>query len=346
MDENNTPQEEAPQEEPVQDQLDDLQEPQQNNPAQKVMEVADALKAEMHKVLVGNDQLIDLIFTALLTNGNVLLEGMPGLAKTLTVKLFAKIFNVAFNRIQFTPDLMPSDILGTMVYNMQNASYHFRKGPLFSNFILADEINRAPAKTQAALIEIMEEKQVTIEGETHPLAFPLFIIATQNPIEQEGTYRLPEAQLDRFVFKLNYEYPQKDEEVEILMRFKNDFSGKSAEEVKPIFSAEDIRECVDIVEQVFISDELVHYIANLVVETRQTTDLYMGGSPRASLSIMKSAKALAAIRGRFFVTPDDIRDVSIPVLGHRLILNPEKEIEGVEIGEVIEDIIKKVEIPR
>lgn len=318
----------------------------ETNPTEIVQETSIAIKKELHKVLVGNDLLIDLMFAALLCNGNVLLEGMPGLAKTLTVKLFAKVFSVDFKRIQFTPDLMPSDVLGTMVYNMQNGSYHFRKGPLFSNFILADEINRAPAKTQAALIEIMEEKQVTIEGDTHELAYPLFIVATQNPIEQEGTYRLPEAQLDRFLYKLNYQYPTKEEEVEILMRFKNNFNAHHISKVDALYNAAHIKQCADIVEQVYISDDIVHYIANLIVETRHTTDLFMGASPRASLAILKTAKAMAAIRGRNFVTPDDVRDVSIPVLGHRLILNPEKEIEGVEIREVVDEIIKKVEIPR
>ena len=319
---------------------------QEINPAQLIHQTATLIKQELHKVLVGNDELIDLLFAALLANGNVLLEGMPGLAKTLTVKLFAKVFTVDFKRIQFTPDLMPSDILGTMVYNMQSGSYYLRKGPLFSNFILADEINRAPAKTQAALIEIMEEKQVTIEGDTHELDYPLFIVATQNPIEQEGTYRLPEAQLDRFLFKLIYKYPSKDEEVEILMRFKNNFNAQSTIDVQALYNAAHIKACAEIAEQVFISDDLIHYIANLVIETRQTTDLFMGASPRASLAIMKTAKALAAIRGRFFFTPDDVRAVSIPVLGHRLILNPEKEIEGVEINDVVDGIIKKVEIPR
>jgi MoxR-like ATPase len=311
-----------------------------------VKEVSDKVINEVQKVLIGYEDLVEMMFAAICVGGHVLLEGMPGLAKTLTTNLLAKSLSVDFKRIQFTPDLMPSDIVGTMMYDIKSSSFSFKKGPIFSNFILADEINRAPAKTQAALFEVMEEKQVTVDGDTRELGFPLFIVATQNPIEQEGTYRLPEAQLDRFIFKLNYYYPKVEEEYEILKRFNNDFNLNSINDINPVFTAEDIKKCHEIIEKVYIKDELLHYIASLVNETRHSSKLFLGASPRASLAIMKTSKAIAAINNRDFVTPDDIRKVSAPVLNHRLILHPEKEIEGVEIDDVINEIINKIEVPR
>lgn len=311
-----------------------------------VKDVAGRVVEEVQKVLIGYEDLVEMMFVAICVGGHVLLEGMPGLAKTLTTNLLAKSLSVDFNRIQFTPDLMPSDIIGTMMYDMKSASFSFREGPVFSNFILADEINRAPAKTQAALFEVMEEKQVTVEGDTRKLGFPLFIAATQNPIEQEGTYRLPEAQLDRFIFKLNYYYPKLEDEIEILKRFNNDFNLNTIHDVKPVFSSDDIKKCQEIIEKVYIKDELLQYIAKLVNETRHSSKLFLGASPRASLAIMKTSKAIAAINNRDFVTPDDIRRVSSPVLNHRLILHPEREIEGLEINDVIDEIINKIEVPR
>lgn len=311
-----------------------------------VKQKADEVIAELGKVLVGQSAMIDLLLAGILSNGHVLLEGVPGVAKTLAVNLLSRAMNVGFKRIQFTPDLMPSDVVGTMVFNMQESKFYYRKGPVFSNIILADEINRAPAKTQAALFEVMEERQVTVDGETHKMDFPLFVIATQNPIEQEGTYKLPEAQIDRFLFKIKVAYPTFEEEKEILKRFSNDFSNRKVQEVKPVIDASTLKRCCEIIENIHIKDELIDYIAKLIDETRHNPDLYLGASPRASLAILRTSKAIAAMRGRDFVTPDDIRYVAAPVLNHRLILSPEREIEGVESEDVIADIIRKIEVPR
>lgn len=311
-----------------------------------VMDFALKLKAEMKKVIVGMDDTIELLTVGLLTNGHILLEGVPGVAKTLLVKLIAHILDVDYKRIQFTPDLMPSDVIGTTVYNMQSSAFYFRKGPVFSNVILADEINRAPAKTQSALFEVMEERQVTVDGETHKLHFPLYVIATQNPIEQEGTYRLPEAQLDRFLFRLKISYPTLEEENQILLRFQNDFFNKIEQSVDKVFRAEELHQHCLTVEKVYIKEELLNYIAQIVHNTRSNPNLFLGASPRASLAIMRTSKAIAAIHGRDFVTPDDIRKVAAPVLNHRIILTPEREIEGIDAEDVINDIIHKIEVPR
>jgi MoxR-like ATPase len=286
------------------------------------------------------------LLAGLLSKGHVLLEGVPGIAKTLTVKLMAKTLDTEFKRIQFTPDLMPSDVIGTNVFNMKTSDFYFRKGPVFSNVILIDEINRAPAKTQAALFEVMEEKQVTVDGETHQLSFPLFIVATQNPIEQEGTYKLPEAQLDRFLFRVKINYPSQAEEIEILQRFKDENNEISEEKIDTVFQINDLQKCIDIIAKVHIKDELIQYIAAIVDMTRSSGDLFLGASPRASLAIMKTAKAIAAMSGRDFVIPDDIQYVAYPVLNHRIILTPEKEMEGLESEDIIKELIQKVEVPR
>lgn len=312
----------------------------------KISDAVERIKDEIQKVVIGQDMTIDLLLAGIFANGHILMEGVPGIAKTLIANLLAKTINVDFTRIQFTPDLMPSDVIGTTVYNLQTSQFTFNKGPVFSNVVLIDEINRSPAKTQAALFEVMQEAQVSVDGQTYEMGYPFFVVATQNPIEQEGTYKLPEAQLDRFMFKINLEYPSFDEEKEILMRFKNDFGMKKTEEVRPVFSASEIRECRAIVEQVFIKDELLHYIAAIVNNTRNNGDLFLGASPRASLAIMKTSKAIAAMNGRDFVTPDDIRVVAYPVLNHRIILTPEREMEGYTAKDIIEDIIKKIEVPR
>ncbi len=304
------------------------------------------IKKELQKVIVGQDEAIDLLTAGILSGGHVLLEGVPGIAKTLLAKLMAKSMSVAFSRIQFTPDMMPSDVVGTSIFNMKNADFNFKKGPIFSNIVLIDEINRAPAKTQSALFEVMEEHQVTVDGITYTMNFPFFVIATQNPVEQEGTYRLPEAQLDRFLFKINMEYPSLEDEKAILYRFKDDFEGKIKEEVNPVLSASDLKECRKIIEQVFIKDEILDYIANIVYQTRTNADLFLGASPRASLALMKTAKAMAAMSGRDFVTPDDVRFVSYPVLNHRVVLTAEHEMEGFTTKDVIERIIKGIEVPR
>jgi len=237
-------------------------------------------------------------------------------------------------------------VIGTTVFNMKSSEFTFSKGPVFSNIILIDEINRAPAKTQSSLFEVMEERQVSVDGITYPMEFPFFVIATQNPIEQEGTYKLPEAQLDRFLFRIRINYPNLEDEKTILRRFRSDFTNKQAEDVKAVFESREIKECQEIVEKIHIKDELLDYIATIIHNTRNNGDLFLGASPRASLSILKASKAVAAMNGRDFVTPDDIRFVAYPVLNHRIILTPEREMEGLEPNDVIQDIIKKVEVPR
>ncbi len=306
----------------------------------------DAVKKEVSKMIIGQHQLIDQILLAIFSRGHVLLEGVPGIAKTMTSKVISKTLSVDYSRIQFTPDLMPSDVLGTSIFNVKTSEFTYKKGPVFSNIVLIDEINRSPAKTQAALFEIMEERQVTNDGVKYKMDPPFFIMATQNPIEQEGTYRLPEAQLDRFIFRIKLEYPSFQEEVEILKRFKNSIRDVSFDQINSILSAAEIEEFQGLIEEVKIEDQLIEYIAKLIAETRNHARLYIGASPRASLSILKSAKAAAAIRGRDFVTPDDIQYVSEPVLNHRIILTPETEMEGITAEDVIAEIIQKIEVPR
>ncbi|MFK7770626.1 MAG: AAA family ATPase [Saprospiraceae bacterium] len=312
----------------------------------KVTDVVDKVKAEVAKVIIGQTEMVDLLMAAMFTGGHVLVEGVPGIAKTLTSKLMAQAFHVDYSRIQFTPDLMPTDVVGTTMYNLKTSEFTFNKGPIFSNIVLIDEINRAPAKTQSALFEVMEEYQVTMDGETYMMDQPFFVIATQNPIEQEGTYKLPEAQLDRFLFKINLHYPSLEEEKEILHRFKSDFKMRQKEKVQPVCSAQDVKECQEIIEKVHIKDELLDYIAAIIHNTRNNGDLFLGASPRASLAIMKASKAVAAMAGRDFVTPDDIQYVADPVLNHRIILTPEREMEGYGAKDVVMDIIKKIEVPR
>lgn len=312
----------------------------------KVQVAGDRIREELHKVIIGQDTFIDELLIALFAGGHVLVEGVPGIAKTLTAKLLAHVIDTGFSRIQFTPDLMPSDVVGTTVFNMQSSEFSFNPGPIFSQIILIDEINRAPAKTQAALFEVMEELQVTVDGNTYKMEFPFFVMATQNPIEQEGTYKLPEAQLDRFLLKINLEYPRLEEEQAILRRFRNDFSPGKTDSLQKIFHPEDLKQCRKLVEQVYIKDQLLDYIAAIVHHTRNSGDLYLGASPRASLAIMRSAKAYAAIQGRDFVTPDDIQYVAYPALNHRIILTPEREMEGYLAKDVIKDIVQKIEVPR
>ncbi len=312
----------------------------------KISEAAEKIRDEIHKVIIGQDDMIDLLMVGFLAGGHVLLEGVPGIAKTLTAKLLAQSISVDFSRIQFTPDLMPADIIGTSVFNMKTSDFNFNKGPIFSNIVLIDEINRSPAKTQAALFEVMEEKQITVDSETYIMDEPFFVIATQNPIEQEGTYKLPEAQLDRFLFKIKLTYPTYEEEREILHKFKEDFEISIKTKVNPVISAKDITELKKLIEKVHIKDSLVDYIAQIVDNTRNNGDLFLGASPRASLAMMKTAKTLAAIKHRDFVTPDDIQTVAYPVMNHRLLLSAERELEGTEVEDVIKDIIKKIEVPR
>lgn len=311
-----------------------------------ISEAVARIKAEIQKVIVGQDQTIELLLAAIFANGHVLLEGVPGIAKTMTAKLLAKCIKSNFSRIQFTPDLMPTDIVGTSVFNMKTSEFSFKAGPIFSNIILIDEINRAPAKTQAAMFEVMEERQVTIDGQTRFMEYPFFVVATQNPIEQEGTYKLPEAQLDRFIFRIKLQYPSLEEEQLILRRFRDDFSTKQTSDINAVITPEELQQCTRQIEKIFIKDELIDYIAKIVNDTRNNGDLYLGASPRASLAILRTSKAIAAINSRDFVTPDDIRTVCFPVLNHRVILAPEREMEGVEVEHVITDILNKIEVPR
>lgn len=312
----------------------------------KVNAAIDEVRNELSKVIVGQQELIDLLITALLADGHVLLEGVPGIAKTLTAKLLAQTLDVEFSRIQFTPDLMPSDVIGTSVFNQKTVDFSFKAGPVFANIVLIDEINRAPAKTQAALFEVMEEAQITVDGTTYQLEYPFFVMATQNPIEQEGTYKLPEAQLDRFLMKINIDYPNLEEEKNILRRFRKESKVDLQKEVKKVMSPKLVKECRELVESVFIEDHLLDYIATIVTQTRSHGDLYLGASPRASLAILRSSKAVAAINGRDFVTPEDIQYVAYPVLNHRIILQPEREMEGFATSDVIKDILGKIEVPR
>jgi MoxR-like ATPase len=304
------------------------------------------IKEQLEKVIVGQKDLLDLLLVAILADGHVLIEGVPGVAKTITAKLLSKTIAAAFSRIQFTPDLMPSDILGTSVYNLQTSAFEFKKGPIFSNMILIDEINRAPAKTQAALFEVMEEQQVTIDGKTYKMEAPFMVLATQNPIEQEGTYRLPEAQLDRFLFKISIEYPNADEEYQIILKEQALKSTTKESKIETVISAAKITEFRSLVRQIAIEENLLKYIANIVVNTRSNSFLYLGASPRASIAILNASKAFAAIDGRDFVTPEDIKKATIPVLQHRVIVTPEREMEGLGSIQIINQIIEAVEIPR
>jgi MoxR-like ATPase len=307
--------------------------------------VAD-IRNEISKVIVGQHEMVNMLMIGLLCNGHILIEGVPGVAKTLTAKLMAKIINADFSRIQFTPDLMPSDVLGTSVFNPKEADFQFKRGPIFSNIILIDEINRAPAKTQAALFEVMEERQITIDGTTHIMDFPFLVLATQNPIEQEGTYRLPEAQLDRFLFKINVKYPSLEEEINILLNQQALTQNELLEDVRKILSTVQIAEYRHIIHQVLIDPKLVEFIAKIVNATRNNPSLFLGASPRASLAILRASKANAAIKGRDFVKPEDILEMAAPVMRHRIILTPEKEMEGITPDELIQNIISNIEIPR
>jgi MoxR-like ATPase len=306
------------------------------------------IRNELHKVIVGQDDAIEQILIALLAEGHALVEGVPGTAKTLTVKTLARIINAGFARIQFTPDLMPSDITGTNVFNMANSTFNLRRGPVFTDILLADEINRTPPKTQAALLEAMEERQVTIDGEGYPLS-PIFtVLATENPIEYEGTYPLPEAQLDRFQLKILLDYPSETDEREVLARWNSGFNSKRLEEVdiQPLSDPAAILRCRAEVARAQMEPGVQHYAVDLVRRTRTHGFIHYGASPRAAVALLLSSKALAAIRGRDFATPDDVRDVALPVLRHRLTLRAEAELDGVTPDSVISDILKTAEVPR
>ena len=311
-----------------------------------VKDSVEKVRAEIKKIIVGQEKIIDMMIAAVLADGHVLIEGVPGIAKTLLAKLIARTNSADFSRIQFTPDLMPSDILGTSVFNMKTTEFEFNRGPIFSNIILIDEINRAPAKTQSALFEAMEERQVTVDGTTYKLDDPFTVFATQNPIEHEGTYKLPEAQLDRFLFKVEMEYPLPEEEVKILLDLHSRKNINDLSLIQPVFTKESLRQLRDKVRSSHMDEKVAGYITQIVSKTRNNSDLYLGGSPRASISIMIGAKAAAALRGRDFVTPDDVSEVVYPALRHRLLLTPEREMEGKTPDNIIKTILERIEVPR
>lgn len=311
-------------------------------PIEKLAEGIEKVRNEIKKTIVGQDELLELMLVALLAKGHVLLEGVPGIAKTLTSKLFAKAIHTGFSRIQFTPDLMPADVLGTSI--LKSGEFEFKKGPIFSNLILIDEINRAPAKTQAALFEVMEERQVTLDGKTYLMPPPFMVLATQNPIDSEGTYRLPEAQMDRFIFKINLGLPNLEEEI-LILKTRGKENSESAQ-AQAVLTGEEVNQYQEWTQSIQVDENLVKYIAQLVVKTRNHPSLYAGASPRASLAIFRASQALAAMAGRDFVLPEDIQRAAIPAMRHRIILNPEKEMEGVSADLIIQGIIQSIEIPR
>ena len=306
----------------------------------------ESIKSEIAKVIVGQESMVEHLLAALLANGHVIIEGVPGVAKTVTAKLLAKTIDIDFSRIQFTPDLMPSDILGTSVFNVKTSEFEFKKGPIFSNFILIDEINRSPAKTQAALFEVMEERQITMDGIRYEMEAPFMVVATQNPIEHEGTYRLPEAQLDRFLFKIEVKYPTLNQEIEIISNQHKTKSNDKTQAVNKVISGEQLKKYQDIVKNIVVEPHLIEYIAKITIATRENQFLYLGASPRASLALLNASKAFAAIRGRDFVTPEDIKEASYAVLRHRIAVSPEREMEGLSTDEVIRQILEGIEIPR
>jgi MoxR-like ATPase len=306
------------------------------------------LQAEAGKVLVGLDEPFEMMVVALFSNGHVLLEGVPGTAKTLMAKTLAHLVQADFTRVQFTPDLMPSDILGTSVFDMNTSRFSLRKGPIFTQFLLADEINRAPAKTQSALLEAMEERQVNLDGEQHILARPFMVIATQNPIEYEGTYPLPEAQLDRFMFKLLMEYSSIEQEMEIMRRYHQGFDAHDLANagLKPVLSAAQVIQMREQIREIVVEEGVLRYVAQINAASRQSPDIMLGASARAATHVLLAAKTYAALQGREFVTPDDIKTIVPPVYRHRILLKPEAEIEGLDTDAVIQRLLHQVEVPR
>ena len=309
--------------------------------SEKVAEI----KVEARKALIGQEKMLDLLLTAFFAGGHVLIEGVPGVAKTLSARLLAATTKAEFKRIQFTPDLMPSDILGTSIFNPKTVDFEYKPGPIFANMVLIDEINRAPSKTQAALFEVMEERQITQDGTTHFME-PLFMVmATQNPIEQEGTYQLPEAQLDRFMFKINVGYPTLEEEEEILKLQSETRGFKHLKFIREVISKEEAVVCRENLQQILAKDSLLRYVAELIHQTRSHPSIYLGASPRASIDLLNAAKAYAAMQGRVFVTPEDVQYLLRPVIEHRISLTPEAELQGITMEEVSQEIIQQVMVP-
>ena len=304
------------------------------------------LKKAIGNVIVGQQEAVDLLLTAILADGHVLIEGVPGVAKTLLARLVSRLIDARFSRIQFTPDLMPSDVLGTTVFNMKTSEFDFHQGPVFAEMVLVDEINRAPAKTQAALFEVMEERQVTIDGVSHRMNDLYTIIATQNPVEQEGTYRLPEAQLDRFLFKIRMSYPTLEEEVSILQHHQENRKLVKLDDIQPLLSVRELLNMRQQLQKVYIEDSLLRYIASIVQQTRMSKAVYLGASPRAAVAMLNTSKAYAMLSGRDFVTPEDIKFVTPNILQHRLLLTAEADMEGYTALKVAQKLIDKVEVPK
>jgi MoxR-like ATPase len=315
-------------------------------PLAQLRDAAERIRSNIQQVIIGQDDVIDQLILALLSNGHVLIEGMPGVGKTLAAKLLARTVDTGFARIQFTPDLMPSDVVGTSIFDPSSAAFTFKPGPIFSNIVLVDEINRAPAKTQSALFEVMEERQVTVDGITHPVGDPFMIVATQNPIEHEGTYRLPEAQLDRFLFKIDMGHPTVEQEELLLLRAQEGLQRMEASQVHPVITSAELSSLRQLAFQVKCDAKLVRYIAEITQATRQDKDLMLGASPRASLAVQRAAKSLAAMQGRDFTIPEDVKQVLPAVLRHRIRLSPEREMEGIQPDEAVARIITKVPVPR
>lgn len=315
-------------------------------PLEELKKAVTDIKTELAKVIVGQDNFIELLIVSLLVDGHVLIEGVPGIAKTITAKLFAKTLKTDFSRIQFTPDLMPSDILGTSIFNVKSSEFEFKKGPIFSNIILIDEINRAPAKTQAAMFETMEERQVTMDGTTYQMDTPFMVLATQNPIDQEGTYALPEAQLDRFIFKIKVDYPSIEEEIKIIQTHHERKGKQPQEQISGVLTPKQLADFKSKIQDVVVEEKIIKYIADIITKSRNHPHLYLGGSPRASIATLNAAKAFAAMQGRDFVIPEDVKKALVPVLNHRVILTPEREMEGMTTDSVVNMIMESVEIPR
>lgn len=306
----------------------------------------EAVRDEVKKVIIGQDKVINMLLLAILAGGHSLIEGLPGVAKTLTAKLIAKSIRSNFKRIQFTPDLMPSDVTGSTILDIKSNEFEFRKGPIFGNVILIDEINRAPAKTQSSLFECMSERQVTVDGQTYPMASPFIVFATQNPIEHEGTYRLPEAQLDRFLFKIDVSYPDFDQELIILKEHHEQKAKNKEDLVQEVVSVDEILHFQHVVKLLFVHEDVLQYIAQIIAQTRTNPYLSLGASPRASIAILEASKACAALQGRDFVTPEDVKYVAEAILSHRIQLTPEKEMEGFTPAYIVQQIVESVEIPR
>lgn len=313
---------------------------------EKLHQAVTAIKEQLGTAIFGQEKTIELMIVGLLCDGHLLMEGVPGIAKTLLSKLFAKSLNISFKRLQFTPDLMPSDVLGTSIFNPKTLEFEYKKGPVFGNFILIDEVNRSPAKTQAALFELMEERQITTDGTSYPMAEPFIVVATQNPVEQEGTYRLPEAQLDRFLLNIIMGYPSATDEEAMLKHYASNSTASALDNMKAIMTSKQLLALRAIVSQVIVEDPLISYITNIVQATRNHRHIELGASPRASIALLKAAKAYAAIQERDFVIPDDIKTIGLDVLRHRIMLTPEAEIEGITTDALLKELFDSVEIPR